>query len=430
MNKFEWSKKSTLIVTLLSVYAVFALLLAIIINNEAVSKWLSSTLSVLAPLIIGAAIAYLCNPILNMFDKRAFVGIRSRNGRRALSLLCTYALVLLSLVLLLIIVIPQLVGSYNSFASNLQAYTNKAITFVNKTLYKIYSSAGSNDLSKYIDTAHVGRRVSALFNSSSGIFAAIAGTLVGYASSVAVGIKNVLFGLFISIYLLASKERLAAQTKKILAAALPEKRYRSLLEWIGFTHQTFGSYIKSRIIDAIIIAFICLALFTVCGLPYTLFLAFIIGVTNVIPVFGPFLGGIPAGFIVFISRPDKLLLYVILIVLIQQFDGNVLFPKLASNSTGISSLGVICAIAVMGGYFGIVGMLLGVPFFVVAGELIRQLVNRRLERRGLSVSLADYYAAGTQPDEKQPRDSLFTKCFNFITLPFRRLAQKIRHRRG
>ncbi len=429
MNKFEWNKKNTIIATSVAVYAVLALLLAIIINNEAISKWLGSFFSVLAPLIIGGAIAYLCNPILNMFDNRAFARMRSRKGRRALSLLCTYAVVLLALTLLLLIVIPQLIGSYNSFAGNLQSYTNKAITFVNKALYMINQSAGSDDFSKYIDTGSVQRKVSELFNTSSGIFSTVAGTIVSYASSIAVGIKNVLFGLFISIYVLASKERLSAQTKKILAAALPEKRYKNLLEWVGFTNQTFGSYLKSRIIDAIIIAFICLALFSVCGLPYTLFLSFIIGVTNVIPVFGPFLGGIPAGFIVFISKPEKLLLYVILIVLIQQFDGNVLFPKLASNSTGISSLGVICAIAIMGGYFGILGMLLGVPFFVVAGEIIRRLVNRRLEKRGMSVSLEDYYLAGTAPEAEKSGDNLFMKVFNFITTPARRLTAKIRARR-
>lgn len=429
MNKFEWSKKNKIIAISLATYAVLALLFVVIINNEAISKWLGSFFSVLAPLIIGGAIAYLCNPILNLFDNHAFARVRSPKCRRALSLLCTYAVVLLALTLLLLIVTPQLIGSYNSLAGSLQSYTNKAITFVNKALYMLNHSAGSNDLSKYIDTVSVQRKVSELFNTSSGIFATVASTIVNYASSIAVGIKNVLFGLFISIYILASKERLAAQAKKILAAALPEARYDSLIDWVNFTNQTFGNYLKSRIIDAIIIAFICLALFSVCGLPYTLFLSFIIGLTNVIPIFGPFLGGILAGFIVFISNPEKLLLFVILIVLVQQFDGNILFPKLASNSTGISSLGVLCAIAVMGGYFGILGMLIGVPFFVVVGEMIRRLVNRSLEKRGLSVSLEDYYLAGTTPQPERSGDNLLTKVFKFITLPVRRLADKIRARR-
>ena len=426
MNKFEWNKKNTIIATSVAVYAVLALLLAIIINNEAISKWLGSFFSVLAPLIIGGAIAYLCNPILNMFDNRAFARMRSRKGRRALSLLCTYAVVLLALTLLLLIVIPQLIGSYNSFAGNLQSYTNKAITFVNKALYMINQSAGSDDFSKYIDTGSVQRKVSELFNTSSGIFSTVAGTIVSYASSIAVGIKNVLFGLFISIYVLASKERLSAQTKKILAAALPEKRYKSLLEWVGFTNQTFGSYLKSRIIDAIIIAFICLALFSVCGLPYTLFLSFIIGVTNVIPVFGPFIGGIPAGFIVFISAPEKLLLFVIMLVLIQQIDGNFVLPKLVGTTTGMSSLGVLCAITIMGGYFGIAGMILGVPFFVVTGEIIRRLVNMKLERRGLSVSLEDYYLSGTAPvEDEEKHDNFIVRALRAIGRAFARVGSAV-----
>lgn len=415
-NEQQKSKRNTLILVSVAVYAALALLFIIIINNAAISKWLSDTLSVLAPLIIGAAIAYLCNPLLTLFERRVFGKLRSRGGKRALSMVCTYLVILLLLTMILVIVIPQLSSSYNSFASSLRSYTDKAITFVNKLIYSLNSSLSEDrDLGKFINIGDIQRKVSELFNTSSGIFSTIAGYAVNYASSIAVGIKNVLFGLFISIYILSSKERLSAQIKKILTAILPESKYTGFMGWVRFTNSTFGNYIKAQLLDALLVAIECAVIFTIAGISYPVLLAFIIGVTNIIPVFGPFIGGIPAGFIVFISSPEKLVLFVVLLVLIQQIDGNFVLPKLVGTTTGMSSLGVLCAITVMGGYFGIGGMILGVPFFVVLGEIIRRIVNVRLEKRGMSLSLDDYYATGAAPDhDEEKHESLIVRALRAI----------------
>ena len=251
---------------------------------------------------------------------------------------------------------------------------------------------------------------------------------MNYASSIAVGVKNALFGIFISIYILSSKERLTAQIKKILTAIFPGKRYSGFIEWVRFTNNTFGNYIKAQLLDALLVAVECAILFSITGMPYSVLLAFIIGVTNIIPVFGPFIGGIPAGFIVFISAPNKLLLFIILLVLIQQIDGNFVLPKLVGTTTGMSSLGVLCAITIMGGYFGIAGMILGVPFFVVLGEIIRRLVNMRLEKQGMSVSLADYHVSGTAPEDfdEEHKENLFVRTINKIGRFFAQLFQKIK----
>ncbi len=426
-NEQQKSKRSTLILVSVAVYAVLALLFIIIINSAAISKWLSDTLSVLAPLIVGAAMAYLCNPLLVMFERRVFKKMRSRGGKRAISMGCTYLVLLIVLAAILGIVIPQLISSYNSFARSLRSYTDKAITFVNKLIYSLNSSLSENrDMGKFIDIGDVQRKVSELFNTSSGIFSTIAGYVVNYASSIAVGVKNVLFGLFVSIYILSSKERLAAQTKKILAAILPERRYSGFIGWVQFTNSTFGNYIKAQLLDALLVAVECVILLSATGMPYPVLLAFIIGVTNIIPVFGPFIGGIPAGFIVFISAPEKLVLFVIMLVLIQQIDGNFVLPKLVGTTTGMSSLGVLCAITVMGGYFGIAGMILGVPFFVVTGEIIRRFVNMKLERRGLSVSLEDYYLSGTAPvADEEKHDNFIVRALRAVGQAFARAGSSV-----
>ena len=426
-NEQQKSKRSTLILVSVAVYAVLALLFIIIINSSTISKWLSDTLSVLAPLIVGAAMAYLCNPLLVMFERRVFKKMRSRGGKRAISMVCTYLVLFIVLAAILGIVIPQLISSYNSFARSLRSYTDKAITFVNKLIYSLNSSLSEDrDMSKFIDIGDVQRKVSELFNTSSGIFSTVAGYVVNYASSIAVGIKNVLFGLFISIYILSSKERLTAQIKKILTAILPERRYSGFVGWVRFTNSTFGNYIKAQLLDALLVAVECVLLLSVTNMPYPVLLAFIIGVTNIIPVFGPFIGGIPAGFIVFISAPEKLLLFVIMLVLIQQIDGNFVLPKLVGTTTGMSSLGVLCAITIMGGYFGIAGMILGVPFFVVTGEIIRRLVNMKLERRGLSVSLEDYYLSGTAPvEDEEKHDNFIVRALRAIGRAFARVGSAV-----
>ncbi|MDY4898228.1 MAG: AI-2E family transporter [Eubacteriales bacterium] len=427
-NEQQKNKRNTVILVSVAVYAVLALLFMVIINNAAISAWLKSVMSVLAPLIIGVAIAYLCNPLLLLFEKRLLRKIRSHRTRRVLSMVCTYLVLLIILSTILLIVIPQLTSSYNNFANSLRSYTDKAITFVNKLIYRINSMSEDRDLGKYIDISDIQRKVSELFNSSSGIFSTIAGYVMNYASSIAVGVKNALFGIFISIYILSSKERLAAQIKKILTAIFPGKRYSGFIEWVRFTNNTFGNYIKAQLLDALLVAVECAILFSITGMPYSVLLAFIIGVTNIIPVFGPFIGGIPAGFIVFISAPNKLLLFIILLVLIQQIDGNFVLPKLVGTTTGMSSLGVLCAITIMGGYFGIAGMILGVPFFVVLGEIIRRLVNMRLEKQGMSVSLADYHVSGTAPEDfdEEHKENLFVRTINKIGRFFAQLFQKIK----
>lgn len=426
-NEQQKSKRSTLILVSVAVYAVLALLFIIIINSAAISKWLSNMLSVLAPLIVGAAMAYLSNPLLVMFERRVFKKMRSRGSKRALSMVCTYLVLLIVLVAILGIIVPQLISSYNSFASSLRSYTDKAITFVNKLIYSLNSSLSEDrDMSKYIDIGDIQRKVSELFNSSSSIFSTVASYVVSYASSIAVGVKNVLFGLFISIYILCSKERLAAQSKKILTAILPEHRYSVFVEWMRFSNSTFGNYIKAQLLDALLVAVECAILLSATGMPYPVLLAFIIGVTNIIPIFGPFIGGIPAGFIVFISAPEKLLLFIFMLILIQQIDGHFILPKLVGTTTGISSLGVLCAITVMGGYFGIVGMILGVPVFVVTGEIIRRLVNIKLERRGLSVSLEDYYLSGTAPiGGEKKHDNFIVRALRAIGRLFARVGSAI-----
>lgn len=428
MKEFNWNKKNTVIAVSIAVYAVIALLFVIVINNETISAWINRVLAVLSPVIIGGAIAYLANPIVVVFDTKLFKRIKNKpKAKRALSMLCTYIILILIITIILLIIIPQIISGFNDFMQNLKSYTDKIITITNKLIYKFNTSQENGNLDNYINMVDLQRIVSNLFNTSTNLISTLSGYIVSYASSIAVGIKNVVFGLIFSIYFLASKDSLLAKARKVCTSLLSEKNYAEFSTMVKFTHKSFGDYIKAQLLDALLVTLECMLAFWVTDMPYFVLLAFIIGITNIIPVFGPFIGGIPAAFIVFVTNPEKLLLFIILIVLIQQIDGNFILPRLVGTSTGTSPLGVLFAITVMGGYFGVAGMILGVPFFVVISEIIRKLVNSHLEKRGLPVTLEDYYSEGSEfrlEASKPKKTHLIVRIVNNIGNFFKRIFKK------
>jgi predicted PurR-regulated permease PerM len=431
MSNFNWTRRHTIIAVSVAIYAVFAILLAIIINSRVIVSWINGTLSVLAPIIIGAAIAYLCAPIMKLYEDKLFMGIKGRRLKRVLSVVCTYLFLLLAITAVLLIVIPQLQRSYEDFIANLNVYTTQAIAYVNRIIAQFDFSISNDQISEYISVEDIQAKISEWFKDTSTFFSNISSYVISYGKSLVSGVLNIILGLFISVYILSSKERLGAQFRMLCASVMNKEKYDSLMEWGRFTNLTFGRYIKATLLDSLIVGIVSGIAFSIAGLPYPILLAFIVGITNIIPVFGPFIGAVPAGFIVLIASPSKVLLFIILIFVIQQFDGNILKPKLVGMTTGMTSFGVLCSIIIMGGYFGIVGMMLGVPVFIVIGEFIRQAIRRRLIKKDLSVSLADYYLPGapiiSAEVEAERRGSRLTAgLFNWFRKIFRKLLSMIK----
>lgn len=423
MNNINWTKKHTIIAVSIGVYSVIALLLAIIINNKEISVWISSTLNVLSPVIIGFAIAYLCTPIMNFFDEKVYKHIRTPKLRRVLSVVCTYLTLVLAITVILLIIIPQLTNSINDLISNFESYLNSIIASINKLIYQFDSSTTNEEIREYIDIQSIQRAITEFAGDLTSLVSTIATYITSYGSSIVTSVKNLVLGLFISIYILSSKERLIAQIKKICAAIFNEKHYNSVREWTIYTHTTFGHYIKAQLLDALLVLVECGIIFSIAGIKYALLLAFIIGITNIIPVFGPFIGGIPAAFIVLISNPDKLIIFLILLLVIQQVDGNFILPKLVGSTTGMTAFGVICAITIMGGYFGIAGMVLGVPLFSVASEIIKKLVEAKLDKKGMDTALATYYPQNSYMKEAVGMEDNKNK---FIKRAIKRIKSKFK----
>ncbi|MDF2567846.1 MAG: hypothetical protein K0R90_1302, partial [Oscillospiraceae bacterium] len=208
--------------------------------------------------------------------------------------------------------------------------------------------------------------------------------------SVLIGTKNFMIGIIISIYIMASKEKFLAQSKKIIFAFFSRSFSTRLIGKIRKTNTIFSGFVTGQIIDAFIVATLCFICLSIFKIPYALLVSVLIGVTNIIPFFGPFIGAIPSAIIIFMENPMKSLFFVIIILIIQQVDGNVINPRILGESTGLSAFWVIFAILIAGGLFGFVGMFVGVPTFAVIYTLIRSAVEERLEKKGLPTDTNDY----------------------------------------
>jgi predicted PurR-regulated permease PerM len=214
--------------------------------------------------------------------------------------------------------------------------------------------------------------------------------------------------------MLTSKEHLHAQARRITAALFKEKNRNHILRYTRIANRTFGNFFVGIIIDAILITIVTFVALTIFRVPYAILVSVIVGCTNIIPVFGPFIGAIPSAFIIFVKEPSKALVFIILILIIQQIEGNIIAPKILGNSTGVSPLGVIVAIILMGAYLGVIGMIIGVPIFAMILTVCNEIIETRLKANGLPTDTAEYYPAYSLVDPNERHEKLINRIFDTI----------------
>ena len=346
---------------------------------------------ILKPVLYGLAMAYLLTPIVDFFDRllRDRLGAKRAGLMRCLSILVTWLLALGLVYLLFSILIPELVASVSLLFSNLESYYRTIYTWVTQlvednpyiservlTLVRDYY----NELVDWVkNTVIPGAQVA--------IVAVTGGVL-----SVLVFAKDLLVGIVVSVYILARKETFGLHTRKLLYSLVSAPHYERALRATREADRIFSGFVRGKLLDSLIIGILTFGLMTVLDVsPYNMLIATFVGVTNIIPVFGPFIGAIPSFFIVLISNPSKALLFIILIIVIQQLDGNVIGPKILGDNTGVSSLTVIIAITLCGSLWGVVGMLIGVPLFAVIIEMVRRWLEARLAAKGEPTDTLYYY---------------------------------------
>ena len=404
--------KPALIITLIICLAVLFIYAFI---NGTVARFWNEFMQIISPIIVGFIFAYLSNPIVNLFEKHVFSWIKSFKIKRFISILIAFLLILLFISTILVILIPSLINTLISFwETYVINYEDSIRTWVNKLNSTMDNVGFLNSMERldpnsviswvqtkfpWVDQVVEGDFESLLPNVSNSISHNIT-AILEYALSFGVSlfnvVKNSVLGIFIAFYMLMSKEKCKAYIRRLLNSFLTPKKVRSVVRFGKLLDRSFGGFIEGQLLDAIVVGIISYLTFIIFGLPVPHLLATIIAVTNVIPIFGPFIGGIPAAFIVLLTSPEKTFLFVILILIIQQIDGNIICPHIIGDKINISSLATIIAIITMGGLFGVLGMLIGVPIFAVIIHIINDRTMNALRKKGLSTSLKDYYVGNPQ----------------------------------
>ena len=358
------------------------------INFRSVFAILKKAADVLSPFTYGFIIAYLCNPIMVFYENKLFsfknMTKKKKKLQRALSLTLSIITALALVAVMLYAVIPQIVNSYNDLGAQVNTYIENIQGFADRVVNQ-HSSAllGTHydSFSELLLAFDISFSFKDILNYAYSLLEKGVEYIISYGGRLVGGVKNALIGAIIAVYFLISKEKLCAQTKKILNAFLPRRAYLNSVRLARYTHKTFGGFIIGKILDSLIIGIITFFTLWIFNIPYYPLVAVIVGVTNVIPFFGPFFGAVPSVFIIFIASPEKAFWFIIIILIIQQLDGNVIGPRILGESIGISALWVIIAITVAGGFFGFAGMLLGVPATAVIYVLFKQHVEKRLKHK-------------------------------------------------
>lgn len=392
---FEWNKKTTyamyaLIVILLSIAGVF-----IFLRWDNITDWISNIVSVAMPLVYAMGIAYLLWPILRFLETKILYKLEKKKPRkkliRTISVTITMIIFLAILALFLWAIIPQITDSIITlkdkaitFFNNIDKWFNRRDFKDNKTLALIaeYLEIDTSHISDYIKDG-----IEWVVNNTGSILSGV----TSFTTDFALEIKNILLGIVFSVYFLIFKEQLFAQVSKLVRSITNEKIYNKLTHYTELTDRTFGGFISGKILDSFIIGILCFICMLIFKMPYAALISLIVGVTNVIPFFGPFIGAIPSTFIILIADPGMTLWFLLLILAIQQFDGNILGPKILGDFLGLSSLWVIISITLMGGLLGIFGMFLGVPTFAVIYSIVKENTEAKLQTKDLVVETSEYY---------------------------------------
>lgn len=350
---------------------------------------------ILQPIILGLVFAYLLNPlvtiienqVIKMFEKKAKNREKLRKVSRSIgiagSLLVAFAVV----ILLLNMVIPGLYRSIRDLIMGLPHQINNAIDFLESE--KIHDTAFSGTIKSVLENGAEAFQMWLKTDLLTQINQMMSFVTVGVFSVVET-LFDIAVGVIVSVYVLNSKEKFTGQCKKITYALLSRERANLMLQITRKSHKIFGGFVIGKIIDSIIIGILCFIGLSILDIPYTLLVSVIVGVTNVVPFFGPYIGAIPSAILILLSEPIKGIYFVIFILVLQQFDGNILGPKILGDSTGLSAFWVVFSILLGGGLFGFVGMIMGVPTFAVFYYLVSMFIEQKLERKKLPKESKEY----------------------------------------
>lgn len=391
--KKKWKKNPYLKVSLYAFGTIAACILFYQLSRDFsfISTFFGYLALIFGPVLYGGIFAYLLNPILNFYELTVFRRTKWKQGvRRVVSLVLTYLSALLLLGVLGVLIVPQLLESVDTMISNVPTYTANVQSFVDGLYAKAQELAGgqsaiAHQLTQVIDDTK--NSVLSVFTSLVGAFPGFSAFLSGFTTEV----TNVIVGIVVSVYLLGSKERFAAQSKKALSAFFKKKTVARVVDFFRDIHESVGGFILAKIIDGVIVGVLSFIVFSIFGVPFALLLAAIIAVCNIIPFFGQIIGPAIGVVILLVVAPAQVIWFILMCFIIMQIDGNVIGPRLIGKRIGISSFWTIVSLLAAGRMFGFWGMFLGAPVFAVLYGVIKRWLGQRLEARDCSSDTADYF---------------------------------------
>lgn len=413
-------------------YLLFMLLVVCIVNSRHLGDFINGILAAFRPVIIGLLIAYITNPLYNFLHDSIFNweakkprdkqhrGVQSL--RKIVSMVFTYAVVVLFIIVFVMLLLPQLTSSIQDLSQNLQMYVNETLAYVNELLESLHLPFDIPTLNfEYVLSFLPGDDKLSGLEKLTSLLTNVASIASTYVAQLIGLVIDIVVGLFIAGYTLAAKQRLSAQIRRLLTAVFHEKGCNEIIDFVRETDSTFGRYVVGKLTDSMLVIVVASIAFSLAGIPYAILVGFIIGATNIIPFFGPIFGAVPCGILVFIAEPRKIFTFIILVLVIQQIDANIIDPLITGNATGLSSLGVIVAVTVMGNLFGVGGMILGVPVTVSLLKLGKIFLDRKLAADHMPLDLDPYYSKEAAEEDKGSGEH---------TPLFTRLAHHMQNRRA
>ena len=397
-RRFNWDKRYFYWgVTAFCVIAASLLFYFAVSKISVISGALSALVRILAPFIWGLVICYLLSPLMRVVENRVFLPLSrklyrksKKSGKgfaRALSVLFCEIVLILILVALVYLILPQVLGSIQTLIQNSGTYLDnlsvwadglfKDYPLLDQYIGKMLENFNTN-LGNWVQTTLLPQLGNLVTSVTSGVY------------GVARSIYNLIIGIIVSIYLLNDKEGFVAAVKRLGYAVFSVETAERIRVGLNFVDKTFMSFLNGKLLDSLIIGIICYIVCSILQMPYTLLVSVIVGVTNIIPFFGPLIGAVPSALIILMVTPTKCRMFVIVVIILQQIDGNIIGPRILGNSTGITGFWVIFSIILGGGLFKFWGLLLGVPVFVVLYSLVTNLIVKKLKRSDLPWELKDY----------------------------------------
>ncbi|MGN0173603.1 MAG: AI-2E family transporter [Acutalibacteraceae bacterium] len=364
-------------VTLFSVLALCILLYFLLDKLPAIFSGVQILISAAKPLIYGACFAYILYPVCLFFEKNFQKCFKKMKKRKLANTLTRGISIFLSIVFgigvvafILYMIIPQLYDSILKIINSAPVYIERISNFVD-SFFKDNEHIRTtvlNTINEYTSD------ITKLLTNWSSQIGLIVKSIGDGVLSIAIVTKNIFIGLIVAIYLLADRNQFKVALKRFIELIFSNKMSTTVKDEIRFANSIVLNFISGRLLDSAIIGILCYILMIILNLPFPLLIAVLVGVTNVIPFFGPFIGGIPAGLLILIEDPIKCLIFIVMIVILQQVDGNIIGPRILGDSIGLSSFWVLFSMLVFGGMFGLTGMIIGVPVFAIIYDIIKKLI--------------------------------------------------------